>query len=65
MTNKSWSSWVERSGDDHAYVIVRGEFGGRLFLLVLGAVTYALAAHSDEVMVMRWEGPDVIARGRA
>ncbi|HEX8410439.1 MAG TPA: hypothetical protein VF883_16355 [Thermoanaerobaculia bacterium] len=56
---------VERSVDDHAYVVVRGEFGGRLFLLVVGAVTYALAAHSDDVTVMRWESADAVARGGA
>ncbi|MFZ2491873.1 MAG: hypothetical protein WA208_10335 [Thermoanaerobaculia bacterium] len=51
---------VDQSEDDRAHVLVRGEFGGRLFLLALGAVTYELAAHSDEVMTMRWEGHDVV-----
>jgi hypothetical protein len=45
--------------DDRPYVLVRGEHGGRLFLAALGYVSYALAAHSDDLQVMRWEGPDV------
>jgi hypothetical protein len=51
---------ITRDGDDGAYVLVRGEDGGRLFLAALGLVSYELAANSDEVMVMRWEGPNVI-----
>jgi hypothetical protein len=51
---------VERSEDDSAHVLVRGELGGRLFLLALGGVAYELAAHSDDLSVMRWEGPDAI-----
>jgi|GEM_PF-6019719 len=52
-------SLVPADHDDRAYVLVRGEEGGRLFLAALGLVSYAMAANSDEVTVMRWEGPDV------
>ena len=55
---------VDRTEDDSAHVLVRGEFGGRLFLLALGAVTYELAAHTDDLSVMRWEGPDAIQASR-
>jgi hypothetical protein len=50
---------VPTSDDARPYVLVRGEYGGRLFLAALGYVSYALAAHSDDLQVMRWEGPDV------
>ena len=46
---------VRARGDDTQHVVVRGEEGGRLFLLVLGYVTYALSENSDEVWVMRWK----------
>jgi hypothetical protein len=45
---------VPPKDDDAQHVIVEGLEGGRLFLLVLGAVIYAMAANSDEVWVMRW-----------
>ena len=51
--------FVPRAADESAHVLVRGEYGGRLFLMVLGYVSYAMAANSDEVTVMRWEGPAV------
>lgn len=51
--------FVPASDDDRAYVLVRGEYGGRLFLTALGYASYAMAAHSDEIIVMRWEGPEV------
>ena len=44
---------MEASEDDRAHVIVRGEGSGSLFDKVLGRVVYAMAAHSDDVMVMR------------
>ena len=46
---------VAAEGDDTQHVVVRGEEGGRLFLSVLGYVTYALAGNSDEVWAMRWK----------
>lgn len=52
--------FVPADDDDSAHVLVRGEYGGRLFLMVLGYVSYAMAANSDEVGVMRWEGPSVV-----
>ena len=45
---------VKARRDDAQHVVVRGEEGGRLFLLVLGYVTYALSENSDEIWVMRW-----------
>jgi hypothetical protein len=52
--------FVPADDDDRAYVRVRGEYGGRLFLTVLGYVSYAMAGNSDEIEVMRWEGSDAI-----
>ena len=46
--------------DDRPYVLVRGEYGGRLFLAALGYVCYAMAGKSDDLQIMRWEGPNVI-----
>lgn len=51
---------VPADDDDRAYVLVRGAYGGRLFLAALGYVCYAMAANSDEIVVMRWEGSGVI-----
>jgi hypothetical protein len=39
---------------DERYVSVSGEGAGTLFDRVLGRVIYALAAHSDNLMVDRW-----------
>ena len=40
--------------DDRQFVRVRGEGDGPLFHSVLGRVIYAMAAHSDDLSVMRW-----------
>ena len=45
--------------DDCQYVLIRGENSGRLFHAVLGQVTYALARHSDNVSVCRWNSHEV------
>ena len=45
---------VAAQEDDCQHVLVRGSIDGRLFQSVLGQVTYALAAHSDNVTVCRW-----------
>jgi hypothetical protein len=39
--------------DEERYVSVRGNGAGTLFDLVLGRVIYALAAHSDNLMIYR------------
>jgi hypothetical protein len=44
---------IERDGDESAYVRVTGNSPGLLFDRVLGCVTYALSAHSDNLMVDR------------
>jgi hypothetical protein len=44
---------VERHADESAYVRVTGNSAGPLFDRVLGRVTYALSAHSDNLMVDR------------
>jgi len=49
---------VERVGDESPYVYVRSTTGKALFERVLGTVTYALAAHSDNLMVYRWDSKD-------
>jgi len=41
------------NGEEH-YVSVRGEGSGTLYDRVLGRVIYALAAHSDNLMVDRY-----------
>ena len=46
---------VGATADDCQYVRVCGDSHGRLFVLVLGCVAYALASHSDSVQLMRWE----------
>jgi hypothetical protein len=50
---------MEAAEDDRAHVIVRGEGSGYLFDKVLGRVVYAMAAHSDDVVVMRWRDDPV------
>ena len=45
--------YVEDGGE--RYVSVRGEGAGALYDRVLGRVIYALAAHSDNLMVDRYE----------
>jgi hypothetical protein len=47
---------VPAKDDDTQHVLVEGKEGGRLFLLALGYVTYAMSENSDEVWVMRWMG---------
>ena len=44
----------KESGDDD-YVAVVGIGNGHLFDRVLGHVVHALAAHSDNLMVYRWD----------
>jgi hypothetical protein len=44
------------TGDDCKHVVVQSEQESRLFYSVLGFVSFALAAHSDNLQVMRW-GP--------
>ena len=39
--------------DDASYVAVTSNCGGRLFERALGAVTFALAQHSDNLMVSK------------
>ncbi len=46
-------SLVEATADEPAYVRVRASVPGGLFDRVLGRVTYALAAHSDNLMIDR------------
>lgn len=41
--------------DDERVVSIRSDWEGSLFFRVLGAVIYALGAHSDMLMVDRWE----------
>src|SRR5262245_5676630 len=45
---------IPEQDDDTQYVLVRGEGAGQLFERVLGCVAFAMAAHSDDVAVMRW-----------
>jgi hypothetical protein len=45
---------VSETDEDSRYVLVRGTGLGSLFHRVLGSVAFAMAAHSDYVMVMRW-----------
>ena len=45
---------VSESDEDSRHVLVRGTGVGSLFHRVLGCVAFAMAAHSDEVMIMRW-----------
>jgi hypothetical protein len=44
---------VEAAGDESAYVRVASPVPGALFDRVLGHVTYAMAAHSDNLMIDR------------
>jgi hypothetical protein len=44
---------VDGTPDERAYVRVIGTAPGPLFERVLGCVTYALAAHSDDLMLDR------------
>jgi hypothetical protein len=44
---------VEATSDEHAYVRIHASKAGPLFERVLGRVTYALAAHSDNLMIDR------------
>ena len=46
---------VRRESGDDEYVAVVGIGDGHLFDRVLGRVTHALAAHSDNLMVCRWD----------
>ena len=46
---------VERDDEEPPYVYVRSTTGKALFERVLGTVTYALAAHSDNLMIYRWD----------
>jgi len=48
-------AYVERDGEEAPYVRVRSTAGQELFERTLGAVTYALAAHSDNLMIYRWD----------
>jgi hypothetical protein len=45
---------VPQQEDDRQFVRVCGEGDGPLFHSVLGRVIYAMAAHSDDLSVMRW-----------
>ena len=45
---------VPRDEDDSDHIVIRAEHESRLFHLVVGFVSYALAAHSDNVQLMRW-----------
>ena len=47
---------VHAIDDDCNHVVVQAEQETRLFYLVLGFVTFAMAAHSDNLQLMRW-GP--------
>ena len=51
-------SFVEATGDEGAYVRVRSTSGKALFERAFGAVTYALAAHSDHLMIHRLDPRD-------
>ena len=51
-------SFVEATDDEGPYVRVRSTSGKELFERALGVVTYALAAHSDHLMVHRWDPRD-------
>src|SRR5690242_244057 len=44
---------VERTSEETAYVRILSPAPGALFERVLGRVTYALAAHSDNLMIDR------------
>jgi hypothetical protein len=44
---------VEATAEEHAFVRVTSPEPGALFDRVLGRVTYALAAHSDDLMLDR------------
>ena len=46
---------VRKETGDDTYVAVVGTGQGHLFDRVLGRVMYALAAHSDSLMVYRWD----------
>lgn len=48
-------AYVDRDGDEASYVYVRSTAGKELFERTLGVVTYALAAHSDNLMIYRWD----------
>jgi hypothetical protein len=41
--------------EDERFVAVSSDRAGLLFFSVLGAVIYALGAHSDTLLVDRWE----------
>ena len=45
---------VSADDEDNQHVLVRGTGVGPLFQQVLGCVAFAMAAHSDEVLVMQW-----------
>lgn len=48
-------AYVERDDNEAPYVYVRSTAGGELFQRALGTVTYELAAHSDNLMIYRWD----------
>lgn len=45
--------------DHRPYVSVNGTGDGILFDKVLGRVIYALSAHSDDLMVQKWNGSKI------
>lgn len=46
--------YVPETNEDHAHVLVTASSDGPLFERTLGRASYALAAHSDNLMVRRW-----------
>jgi len=53
QTEAVWVALVERTVDEGPYVRITASAPGALFDRVLGRVTYALAAHSDNLMIHR------------
>ncbi len=45
---------VPQADDDCDHIVVRARHESRLFHAVLGFVSFALAAHSDNVQVSKW-----------
>lgn len=49
--------FVSGTEDEGPYVRVAASAPGELFDRVLGRVTHAMAAHSDDLMIHRWDRP--------